>query len=142
LLVVGGFGGNDVPGVGGDDVGSDEVQLVGGIRHSIGGYVAFIRVAAFVLGALDLDAQEASIVFDGEVVAGHVSPRLGDAEAMFGGASHKAQFGPLTPRFGVLDVNPLIGHGKMPPGKLVLVRAIKNAAAREAAISYSTLRLL
>src|SRR2546428_11918575 len=52
FLVVGGFGGNDVPGVGGGDVGSDEGQLVGGIRHSIGGYVAFLRVAAFVLGGL------------------------------------------------------------------------------------------
>ena len=42
--------------------------------------MAFVGVAAVEDGAFDLDAEEASAVFEGEVVGGHVSPGLGDAE--------------------------------------------------------------
>jgi hypothetical protein len=74
------------------------------------GYVALVGASAFVFGAFDLDAEEAAVVFDGEVVAGHVSPGLGDAESVLGGAGHETQFGPLAPEFGVLDVDSLVGH--------------------------------
>jgi hypothetical protein len=106
-------GGNDVPGIGGDDVGGDEIELIGGVGNSVGGYAAAVGVPAATLGALDLDAQEASAMLDGEVVRGSVSPGLGDAKAVLGGAGHKAQLGPFTPRFGVLNIRSLICHGKV-----------------------------
>jgi hypothetical protein len=105
-----GGGGNDVPDVGFDYVGGDEVDLVLGVGDAVVGDVAFVGASAFVFGAFDLDAEEVAVVFDGEVVAGHVSPGLGDAESVLGGAGHEAQFGPLAPEFGVLDVDSFVGH--------------------------------
>jgi hypothetical protein len=102
--------GNDVPDVGFDYVGGYEVYLVLGVGDAVVAYVAFVGASAFVFGALDLDAEEAAVVFDGEVVAGHVSPGLGDAESVLGGAGHEAEFGPFAPEFGVLDVDALICH--------------------------------
>jgi hypothetical protein len=103
-LSVRGADGDDVPGVGGNYVGGDEVETGAGIRGAVGSDVAFIRMSALVAGAFDLDAEEASIVFDGEIVGRHVSPGLGDAEAVLGGASHEAHLGPFAPRFGVRDI--------------------------------------
>src|ERR1700690_1776335 len=74
-----GCGRNDVPDIGFDYVGGDEVYLVAGVGDAVVGDVAFVGASAFIFGALDLDAEEAAVVFDGEVVAGHVSPGLGDA---------------------------------------------------------------
>jgi hypothetical protein len=109
-LVVDCCGRDYVPGVGFDYVGSYEVYLGGGVGEFVVGYVALVGASAFVFGALDLDAEEAAVVFDGEVVAGHVSPGLGDAESVLGGAGHETQFGPLAPELGVLDVDSLICH--------------------------------
>ena len=103
-LSVGGADGDDVPGVGGNDVGGDEVEASAGVGRAVGSDVAFIGMSALVAGAFDLDAEEASVVFDGEIVGRHVSPGLGDAEAVLGGASHEAQFGPFAPRFGVRNI--------------------------------------
>ena len=107
-LAVGGVGGDDVPDVEGDDVGGDEIELVAAVGDSVGGDVAFVGVAALVFGGLDLDADEASFVLDGEVVGGGVSPRAGDAEALLGGAGHKEKLGPLAALFGVADIDSLI----------------------------------
>ena len=101
---------DDVPDFGFDYVGGYEVYLVVGVGDAVVGYVAFVGASAFVFGALDLDAEEAAVVFDGEVVGGHVSPGLGDGESVLGGAGHETQFGPLAPELGVLDVDSLIGH--------------------------------
>jgi hypothetical protein len=103
-LSVRGADGDDVPGVGGNYVGGDEVETGAGVGRAVGSDVAFIRMSALVAGAFDLDAEEASVVFDGEIVGRHVSPGLGDAEAVLGGASHETQFGPFAPRFGVRDI--------------------------------------
>src|SRR5579863_4019886 len=103
-LVVGGLDGEDVPGVGGDYVGGEEVQLVGGVEDVAGADGADIGVAALVDGALDLDAEEVALVIGGYVVGGGFSPGLGDAETEFEGALKKAEFGPLSAEFGVLDV--------------------------------------
>jgi hypothetical protein len=103
--------GEDVPGVGGDYVGGDEVDLVGAVEDVVGGQAAAVGVAAAALGAFDLYAEELSGAFDGEVVGGVVSPGLGDAEAEFGGAGHETQLRPLAARFGVGDVDPLNWHG-------------------------------
>jgi hypothetical protein len=73
--------------------------------------VAFVGGAALVQSAFDLDAEEVSVVVDGEVVRGAVTPGLGDVESVLGGAGHEAQFGPLAARFGLLNVDPSIGHG-------------------------------
>jgi len=105
-----GRGGDDVPSVGFDCVGGYEIHLVLGVGDAVVGYVALVGASAFVFCALDLDAEEAAVVFDGEVVTGHVSPGLGDAESVLGGAGHEAQFGPFAAEFGVLDVDTLIGH--------------------------------
>jgi hypothetical protein len=109
-LVLEGGGWDYVPGVGFDYVGGYEVYLAGGVGEFVVGYVALVGASAFVFGALDLDAEEAAVMFDGEVVAGHVSPGLGDAESVLGGAGHEAQFGPLAPELGVLDVDTFVGH--------------------------------
>jgi len=101
---------NDVPDVGFDYVGGYEVYLVVGVRDAVVGDVAFVGASAFVFGAFDLDAEEVAVVFDGEVVAGHVSPGLGDAESVLGGAGHEAEFGPFAPELGVLDIDTLVCH--------------------------------
>jgi len=61
-------------------------------------------MSALVAGAFDLDTEEASVVLDGEVVGRHISPGLGDAEAVLSGASHEAQFGLFAPCFGVRNI--------------------------------------
>ncbi len=77
-LVVGGGEGEDVEDVGWDDVGGEEVDLVGGVGDAVVVEVAFVGVAAVVDGALDLDAEEAAVVVDYEVVGGVVSVGLGE----------------------------------------------------------------
>jgi hypothetical protein len=109
--VVGGFDGEDVPGVGGDDVGGEEVDLVGAIGDSVGVEVAFVGVAAVEDGAFYLDADEEAAVEEGEIEGGGVSPRLGDDEAEFGGTRHEAQLRPLASGLRVADVHPWIFHG-------------------------------
>ena len=109
-LGVGGGEEEDVEGVGGDDVGGEEVDLGGGVGDAVVVEVAFVRVAAVVYGAFHLNAEEVSVVVDGEVVGGGVSPGLGDADAEFGGAGHETEFGPLSAGFGLLNVDASIGH--------------------------------
>ena len=104
-MVVGGFYGEDVPGVGGDYVGGEEVDLIWTVGDAVGVEVAFVGTAAMEDGAFDLDAGEVAGVFEGEVEGGHVSPRLGDDEAEFGGADHETQLRPLAARLGVADVH-------------------------------------
>jgi hypothetical protein len=102
--------GDDVPGFGGDDVGGEEVELIGGVGNAVGGDAAAIGIPAAVFGALDLDAQKVSVVLDGEVVGSGVAPGLDHAQAVLGGTRHEAQLGPLTPGFGMLNVDFLLCH--------------------------------
>jgi len=132
-LAVGGLDGEDVPGVGGDYVGGDEVDLVGAVGNVVGADGTDVGVVTLAGGAFDLDAEEVSGAFDGEVVGGVVSPGLGDAEAEFGGAGHETQLRPLAARFGVGDVDPLNWHGVLGPWAFPnfvssFVWTIKNAA--------------
>ena len=106
---LGSYGGDwdDVPGVGWDypstslrtGCGGYEVQAVFGIGHSVGGYVTFETVVAAALGGFDLNAEDAAVVFDHEVVGSGVSPGLGDHESVLGGAGHETEFGPLSAEF-------------------------------------------
>jgi len=88
-LVVCGLDWEDVPGVGGDYIGGYEVDLGCRVCMAVGVEVAFVGASAAEVGALDLDAEEASVGFDGEVVGSVVSPGLGDTESLLGGARHK-----------------------------------------------------
>jgi len=56
-LCVRGADGEDVPGVGGNDVGGDEVDLVGGIGVALGVEVTSVGASAKEEGAFDLDAD-------------------------------------------------------------------------------------
>jgi hypothetical protein len=109
-LVGDGLDGDDVPGVGGDDEGGDEVDLVGAVGDAVGGDAAAVGIPAFLLGAFDLDAEEAAEVVDGEVVGSVVSPGAGDAESELGGAGHETEFGPFAACFGVGDVEWFLWH--------------------------------
>lgn len=73
------FDWEDVPGVRGDYVGGDEVDVFGGVGDSVGVEVAFVGVAAVEDGALYLDAEEASEILGGDIVGSAVPPRLGNA---------------------------------------------------------------
>ena len=104
-LGMGGGEGEDVPDVGGDDVGGEEVDLRGGVGGAVVVEAAAVGLfLAALQGALDLDAEEVAEVVDGEVVGSGVSPGLGENEAELGGALHETEFGPLSAEFGELDV--------------------------------------
>ena len=62
-----------------------------------------------MLGAFDLDAEEAAEVVDGEVVGGVVSPGAGDEESELGGAGHERSR-PFAACFGVGDVEWFLWH--------------------------------
>jgi|HubBroStandDraft_6_1064221.scaffolds.fasta_scaffold08018_2 hypothetical protein len=102
-LVVGGADGEDVPGVGGDDEGGEEVELVGAVDDVAGADRADVGVGALVDGALDLHAAEEALVIGDDVVGGGFPPGLVAAESALGGALHEAEFGPLSAEFGVRD---------------------------------------
>ena len=93
----------DVPGIGGDYVGGDEVDVARGVGESVGIEVAFVGVAAVEDGAFDLDAAEAAAVVGDEVVGGGVSPRLGYAELQFQGSGDETELRPFAARFRVAD---------------------------------------
>ncbi len=100
----------DVPGVGGNDVGGDEIDLGGGVGAAAVADRTNVRLQPLLAGAFDLDAEEASVVLDGEVVGSVFAPGLGDAESEFGGAGHEAQFGPLSARLRLADPHTWIFH--------------------------------
>ena len=102
-LAIGGADGEDVPGVGGDDEGGEEVELVGAVDDVAGANGADVGVVALIDGAFDLHAAEEAVVVGGDVVGGGFSPRLVAAEAALGGALHEAEFGPLAAKLGVFD---------------------------------------
>jgi hypothetical protein len=109
-LGVGGGEGEDVENVDRDYIGSEEVDLGGGVGNAVVVDAAAIGVfLAFLVGAFDLHTEEMSVVIDDEVVGGIVSPGLGEDEAEFNGAEGEAEFGPLSAEFGVLDVG--VWHG-------------------------------
>ena len=116
-LGVGGGEGEDVEDVGGDDVGGEEVDLVGGVGDAVVVEVAFVGVAAVEDGAFDLDAEEVAVVVDGEVVGGAVSAGPGEDEAEFGGAELETEFGPLSASLGWWMYWPLLRFCMVIPWK-------------------------
>ena len=61
----------DVPGIGRNDVNSEEINFGAGVRLDAGRF--------------HLDAQESPSLLDHKVVAAAISPRLDDAKSMLGG---------------------------------------------------------
>ncbi len=98
-----GFDREDVPGVRGDHVGGDEVDVAGGVGGSVGVEVTFVGVAAMEDGAFDLDAAEAAAVVGDEVVGCGVSPGFGYAELQFQGSGDETELRPFASRFRVAD---------------------------------------
>ena len=137
---MGSYGGDwdYVPGVGWDYVGGYEVQAVFGIGDSVGGYVTFETVVAAALGGFDLNAEDAAVVFDHEVVGSGVSPGLGDHESVLGGAGHETEFGPLSAEFVGFEV----GWGQSMTRRWHLFCPIKKRGPRSAlGIFYAAFRL-
>ena len=97
-------GGEDVPDVFRDDVDGEEVHLVASVELAAAGLEADdVSAVEAGDGGFDLDAEEVAAAFDGAVVAGGVSPGLGDVEAALGDAGHEDEFGPFAAMFGVFD---------------------------------------
>lgn len=92
----------DVPKLGGDDVGHEEVDLCGGVDASMDASASVNAVRAFADTGrgFDLNAREAASGFDDEVVAITVSPGFGDAETEGGGFVKESGFGDLAAAFG------------------------------------------
>ena len=71
-------GGDDIPKILWDDVGSNEIDLVGPIGSASGEHAAGVGTATQELSRFDLYAQKPPAVLDGEVVMGHFAPRISD----------------------------------------------------------------
>jgi len=96
---------DDVPGVFGQDVDGEEVDL-GGLVGDGAGWKAAVGVGApgsfdELGGAFDLDAEKAAAVVDDVVVALAFAMRFGDNKAVAGGAVGEGKFGKLSPALGV-----------------------------------------
>jgi hypothetical protein len=98
-------GRDNVPGVFGDDVGGEEIDVAGGVTRAslVGAEVALIAVAQAVAGGFDLDAEIAASVLDADVVGGGVPPRFGDLEAVTDGLRHELEFDPLAAHFEIFE---------------------------------------
>jgi hypothetical protein len=73
--------------------------------------VAAVNAADDTHGGFDLDAEDASVVFEHEVVGSGVSPGFGQHETVFGSAGHEAEFGPFSAEFAVFDLSSGDGTG-------------------------------
>jgi hypothetical protein len=97
------FGGKDIPDIFWDYVDGEEIDLVAGVVVVAGLDGDDISVELAGDGGFNLDTEEVAVAFDGAVVAGGVSPGLGDAEAALGNAGHENEFGPFAAMFRVFD---------------------------------------
>jgi hypothetical protein len=90
-------GGKDIPDIFGEDVDGEVVDLFG----SVLGPAKAVQLAEVAgsephLGGLYLDAQEAAVEFEDDVIAGRLSPGLGDAEAAAVSEGHEEKLRPLA----------------------------------------------
>src|SRR5689334_22709205 len=97
------LGGDDVPGVLGDDVGCEEVEGSGGVGLVAAAHGADISGLLTAEGGLYLHADEASGLADHEVVAGEFSPGLAHRQTMLVGAGHENRILPIRPAVSCLQ---------------------------------------
>ena len=97
--------GNDVPEILWQDVNHEKIEGVFGIGPMASLDGAGITAAVKKLSGLDLDAPEAAVVLDNEVILGGVSPRLGYVKAVFCGGGHETQLNPLAAPLWLLDLH-------------------------------------
>jgi hypothetical protein len=110
-LGVSGGEGEDVESVGGDYVGGEEVDLVGGVGGAVVVDAAAIGIFLAALeSALYLHAEEVAVVVYGEIVGGAVAAGAGEDESAFGGAELESEFGPFSAEFGMRDVGDAVAH--------------------------------
>src|SRR5579864_9001044 len=101
-----GFDGQDIPGVNGNDVGYEDVNVFGGVGDfalavdAIDG-LDIVAAGAENFGALQLNAPEAGTGGNDEVIAFAVSPGLGDTEAQSFYLEHEGGFGDFSHALGV-----------------------------------------
>ena len=117
LAASGGFDGDDVAGVFGDDVGDDEINFVLGVNAAtspatMGGYL--IDTALGGTRGLYLHAPPAAIPTDDEVEAVAVSIGLGDAEAQTCRLVRECHLGQLSLTFAGVDAAFVVGNGGGP----------------------------
>lgn len=96
--------GDDVPGFFGDDVDDEEIDLIvfigdGALVEEAAG-VDVVDAIMEIAGGFYLDAPEAGVGVENEVVAVAVAVRLGDFEAALDGGELEDQFGELSASLG------------------------------------------
>ena len=101
-----GFYGDDVPGVERNDVGDEDVDVVGRVGDFSFAVDAIDRLNVVAAGAQDfgafqLHAPEAGAGVEDEVVALAVSPGFGGVEAEGSGFEHEGGFGEFSSALGV-----------------------------------------
>jgi len=97
--------GNDVPNVAGHDVGGDKVDFIGGVFGAAAMAVSngdAITPARRTEDGLDLNAKEASTIFDDEVIGFAVAEGFADRVSEADGTEDEDQFGHFAFAFGVL----------------------------------------
>jgi hypothetical protein len=89
---------DDVPGIVGDDVGGEEVDVISGVQTAsvaVAANAKIDEVSAAMRGesGFDLDAEQAVSAGDHEIESQAVAVRLADAESEAGGFEDENQFG-------------------------------------------------
>ena len=92
--------GHDVPSGFGDEIGDDEVDLLGGIAHLAAHVFDSVSGLSETLRGFDLHAPEFVSGVDDEVVALAVAPGLGGAEAESGDAGEESGLDGFADFFG------------------------------------------
>ncbi len=98
--------GQDIPDIERNDVGDEDVNVVGGVHalaltvDAVDG-LDIVSAGAEGLGAFELHAPEAATGVENEVVAFGVSPGLGDAEGETSGLEDEGGFGKFSAALGV-----------------------------------------
>jgi hypothetical protein len=118
-----GGAGDEVPGLGGQDVEGEQVDEIGAVALDSGAAMAEAAEvsAAFAGGeSLDLHAQKAAALFDAEVVGEGVSARFQYVISARGGGRHEYEFDPLAALFEILSPT---SHPPAPDSALEIQKA-------------------
>jgi hypothetical protein len=104
---------NDEPNVFEDEVSRQEIKVSPLVKFAIRARMDTANVSAIGLAVgrgLYLHPHKASAGLDDHVVARRISPRLGQAQTLFGGSRHKLKLRPLAAPLAILDM-PLASLG-------------------------------